>query len=431
MKTIFFTITLAIAGITGCTPISQSSGISGNPPKILQLTDRTYESDIKTVLLYPSFGAPEDNLLPAVIPMGHWNLLLEFDDLSGQQESYYARVIHCNHDWTKSLLQDLDFMNEFNEFPINNYEFSTDTHIPYTHYWLPVPPVKLPGNYVLMVYRGSSREDFVLTRRFMVYDTRVAIQRGGNLVGAGSVAELNQQINFTVNHKDIDILNPMQDVSVTIRQNQRWDNVSEGVKPGFIRPNQRELEYRFFDPEKMFKGGNEFRFFDLRSLNSPGRNVESVNRAVKPVEAYIFKDKSRAYEAYSQYNDLNGKFVIGNFDFRAPSATNYVNVNFALATPEPVKGSVYVAGALNYWLLNEDNKMHYDTVRKEYQAKMLLKQGWYDYQYIVRSDEVPTYHFEGSHFETENTYEILVYHRPFQPRADLLIGYLRLEENSR
>ena len=109
---------------------------------------------------------------------------------------------------------------------------------------------------------------------------------------------------------------------------------------------------------------------------------------------------------------------------------NYVDVNFTLSTP-PVKGDVYVAGAFNYWNLNQENRMHYDTAQNSYVTDILLKQGWYDYQYIVKAPGIDPYRFEGSHFETENQYEIFVYYRPFQPQADLLIGYLRLEANPR
>jgi hypothetical protein len=127
---------------------------------------------------------------------------------------------------------------------------------------------------------------------------------------------------------------------------------------------------------------------------------------------------------------LNGAFNIDNLDYRDLAFTNYVNVNFTLASP-PVNGDVFVTGAFSNWNLNQENKMQYDSVQKSYTSKMLLKQGWYDYQYVVKSSQLPYYYFEGSHFETENYYEIFVYHRPYQPRADLLIGYLRLEKNPR
>ena len=51
--------------------------------------------------------------------------------------------------------------------------------------------------------------------------------------------------------------------------------------------------------------------------------------------------------------------------------------------------------------------------------------------YVGKSATLPPYYFEGTHFETENEYEILIYYRAFQPQADLLIGYIRLEQNPR
>jgi hypothetical protein len=425
MKHVFSMLAMALV-MGSCTPLTQSSVNSGSNPKALRLIDIAYEPEIMTVQLHPA-NAPIE---PAVTPMGKSDLLLQFDDLRNQRDNYYARIIHCNFDWTKSQLQDLDFMNMYNEFPINNAEFSVDTHISYVHYWLNLPPVKLPGNYVIVVYRGSNKDDIILTRRFMVYTNQVTFTSEGNLLGPGNLASLTQQLNFTINYKDVEILNPMVDVHVNISQNHRWDNVIPDVKPSFIREIEKELEYRFFEESKMFSGGSEFRFFDLRSLNYPGRNVATVVKNVKPFEAYIARDKSRADEAYSQYDDLNGAYNIENYDYRDIAFANYVNVNFALASP-PVNGEVFVTGAFTNWNLTDENKMRYDTAQSIYTSRMLLKQGWYDYQYVVRSKELPYHHFEGSHFETENYYEVFVYHKPYQPRADLLIGYIRVEKNPR
>lgn len=412
--------------LMACTPIAQSSNNSTGNPKNLRLMDLAYEPQIKTVRLYPS-GAP---LLPAVSQLGQVNLVLEFDDLHTDRDTYYAKILHCNHDWTKSDLQDLDFMTEYNEFPINNNEFSVDTHLPYVHYWVALPQVKLPGNYVVMVYRGSDKSDIILTRRFMVFDNQVSFTNDGRLIGSGSVADLNQQINFTVNYKNVNILNAMQDVHVNIRQNQRWDNMARDIRPSFAREIEKELEYRFFDDAKMFRGGNEFRFFDLRSLNYPGRNVANVDKSVKPYEVYIARDKTRKDEAYSQYDETNGSFTIENYDYNDLAFTNYAYINFTLTSP-PVAGDVYVTGAFTNWNLDNENKMLYDSAKGNYTARVLLKQGWYDYQYLVKSSTLPSYFFEGSHFETENLYEIFVYYRPFQPRADLLIGYMRFDVNPR
>src|SRR5687768_11182909 len=209
MKHILLIFAFAMAA---CTPIVQSSVNSESNPKALRLIDLGYEPEIKTIQLHPE-NAPME---PAVTPLGKWDLVLEFDDLRDQRDTYYAKVIHCNYDWTKSDLLDQDFMTLYNEFPVTNTEFSVDTHIPYVHYWLNLPPVKLPGNYVLVVYRGSNKDDIILSKRFMVYTNQVTFTQEGNLIGPGSIADVNQQLNFTVDYKNLNVLNPLLDVHVNV-----------------------------------------------------------------------------------------------------------------------------------------------------------------------------------------------------------------------
>jgi hypothetical protein len=428
-----YILVLSIVILTeSCIPAGQSSVNSETSPKMLMLNDLTYEPQIRSVSIHPISPNRDVTLEPAVTELGDWNLMLEFDDLIAEKDNYYAKVIHCNFDWTKSTLTDLDFITQFNEFNINSFEFSTDTHLPYVHYWFQLPPVKIPGNYVLMVYRGGNKEDVVLTKRFFVVDRQVSFQNDRNLIGAGQVAAKNQQINFTVSYKNLDIVNPMENVKVVIRQNQRWDNMAMDIRPSFVREIDKQLEYRFFDDSKMFKGGNEFRFFDLRSLNNPGRNVGRVNNTIKPFEVFLLTDKSRQHEAYSQYIDMNGGFVLDNLDYRDQSFSNYCYVNFTLQTAALPEGSnVYVMGAFNQWNKDDENRMIYDSTARAYHARMLLRQGWYDYQYVVDAPKMPAYQLEGTHYETENQYEIFVYYRPFQPRTDLLIGYLKVYMNQR
>lgn len=414
---------------SACTPIPYGS-TGSTATKRLVLTDYVYEANIKTVRLFRAENDPFSQQFPAVTRIGQNNLILEFDDLHTERDNYYFRIIHCNQNWTKSSLMDLDFLTDYNEFPINNFEFSLDTWIPYVHYWAQMPMVKLPGNYVVVVYRGSDKDDIILSKRFMVYDPRVVFLRDGGIMSSGVSAVRNQQINFTLNYKNVELINPIETINVTVRQNQRWDNLAQEVKPAFVRENVQELEYRFFDDKNMFKGGNEFRFFDLRSLNYPGRNVAYMDRTRSPWVAYIEKDKNRSDEAYSQYPDYNGNYLIDNYDYRRVNAANYVNVAFTLASP-PIDGEVYVNGAFTQWNLGNENKMKYDSTRQEYTTSVLLKQGWYDYQYVVKSKTLTPWHFEGTHFQTENLYEVFVYYRSFQPLADLLVGYHVFSENKR
>ncbi|HLZ16721.1 MAG TPA: type IX secretion system plug protein domain-containing protein, partial [Cyclobacteriaceae bacterium] len=140
--------------------------------KELSLNDKVYEAQIKSVQLYPNMGGAQDFLQPSAAAIDQQSLLLEFDDLQDQRSNYYAKLIHCNYDWTKSQLMDLDFMSNYNEYPFTDYQMSSNTHVRYIHYRLQVPQVKLPGNYVLVVYRDDA-SNIILSRRMMVFDSQI------------------------------------------------------------------------------------------------------------------------------------------------------------------------------------------------------------------------------------------------------------------
>lgn len=399
--------------------------------KTLTFSDRSYEEEIRTVMLYPSIGGSRNNLRPAVVPIQNQNLVLEFDDLQSERSNYYVKLIHCNADWTKSSLTDLDFLSDYNEFPINEYDLSSNVSLPYVHYYFQVPAVKLPGNYLLVAYRESNKDDLLLTKRLMVYSNEVTIFQDNQLQGAGNLRVSNQQLNFKVNYNRIDVVNPMESVQAVIRQNQRWDNVRMNVKPSFIREDKRELEYRFFDQDDQFMAGNEFRFVDFRSLNYPGQNTGRIDRSKRPFSLWVQPDKSREDQAYSIYADLNGNFVIENQDNRdAALSGDYLFVTFTLSSP-PINGQVYVLGAMNNWMRSPESKMTFRKDANAYEATLFLKQGLYNYQYWVEAGRSNGFQVEGSHFQTENLYEILIYYRPFRPNADLLVGYYPLQVNPR
>nr|HPI70617.1 DUF5103 domain-containing protein [Tenuifilaceae bacterium] len=101
---------------------------------------------------------------------------------------------------------------------------------------------------------------------------------------------------------------------------------------------------------------------------------------------------------------------------------------FTLKTPlggETGK-SVYLFGELTGWQLSPDNRMEYSYQRQAYEISLLLKQGAYSYRFVVADNTtgaVDATYFEGSHFDTENSYMVLVYYRPMGSRYDRIIGY--------
>ncbi|NPA44599.1 MAG: DUF5103 domain-containing protein, partial [Chlorobi bacterium] len=104
---------------------------------------------------------------------------------------------------------------------------------------------------------------------------------------------------------------------------------------------------------------------------------------------------------------------------------DYVYVDFNLQYNNQLEGiDFYVFGALSDWQIKDDCKMYYDFGEKKYKLRMLLKQGFYNYQYAtVNNGEIDFSLIEGNYYETENNYVIYVYNRSQGSQYDELVGY--------
>lgn len=402
-------------------PKSEASAV-----KILHYTDAVYEPNIKTVLFAPADRMHEATLVPSLSPIAQTTpLVLKFDELfTDQAENYMVRILHCTADWKPSDLNELEYMVDFNEFTINDFEFSGISRVPYTHYTFVVPRVKLPGNYLLVVYRNYDQKDIVLSRRFMVLAQQLKIISESSLSTGVAQRYENHQINFVIDYSNFPVLNPLIDLKVVIRQNRRWDNALWHIRPTMVREDLSQLVYRHFGLETNFKAGNEFRFFDMRSIRYSGQNIEQIKSGPNGHDAFLYIDKPRKGLAYGITNDLNGGYLIQNRDLGDSfTEADYVRVHFFLEMEEAGDEPIYIGGQFCDWNYTSENRMEYMPSSGLYTASMLLKQGLYDYNYYIPDDPVDPNRIEGNHFETRNDYEILVYGYSQQYRADLLIGY--------
>lgn len=423
-KSVIFLSILLLA--VACVPLESTTGSAAGSPASIEMEDKNYLSSIHSAQIYPATGNPAASLEPSVISIRqNIPLVLTFDNLQPDYTQYQARIIHCDWNWDKSRITSLQYLYEFNEFPITEYEFSENTRIPYVHYRFTVPRVKLPGNYVLAVYRNNNPDDVVLTRRFMVYDTQTVIEHAMTLPAGPVARRENQQINFNLQYGSIpNVTDPSSQIKVVIRQNQRWDNAIFGLRPTGIREGLQQLEYQLFDKSNQFKGGNEFRFFDLRMVQARGQNVGSVQRDSTGIHAFLVPNEPRGTKAYSQIKDLNGQYHLTNVEYPEPSVTSeYVYTHFFLETGAPVDAPVYVAGAFTNYQPTEPFLMRYDAEAGGYLVDLTLKQGWYNYLFLLKNEKEEKYKLEGSFSETENLYEIIVYYKPIGELYDVIIGY--------
>ncbi len=394
----------------------------------LRYADYTYKPNIKSILLHQEGFELSD---PVIQLNGNDHLNLGFDDLEGNIRQYLYTVIHCDASWHPSEIWFNDYIEGLQEDLIEDYQFSFNTLRAYTHYSLSFPnerlSLKLSGNYILKVYtrNNDGMEELAFTRRFLVFDPKVSLE--ANVIRATTIEEFetNQEIDFLIHTSGYRIDSPYQDIQVTILQNGRWDNALSTLKPYLIKGDV--LDYSYTNGSNQFPGGNEFRRFDIRSLRTVSEKVKGISRTENGYDVNLWESERRTFKVYVQDDDINGKFTLKTYDESAVETMgDYALVHFFLPYAAPVvDGSLYVGGGFNGWQYTPENKMKFNYIRHGYEAEILLKQGYYNYQYILlpnNSGRGDATYVEGSHYQTGNNYTILVYQRERGTVYDQLIA---------
>ncbi len=355
-------------------------------------------------------------------------LVCKFDELSRNPKSYHYTLIHCDADWNPSRVAVSEYMDGFPENPVNDYAYSINTTIPFVNYRLVLPnenvKIRISGNYLLKIWENSDKDKPVLVRPFYVSEKQVEISGEVRKSALEGYKGTSQQVAFAVNYPGLAITDPLNEIKTVVMQNSRTDNLRTNLKTTYVRQNQLYYD----DHTNPFKGGNEFRNFNAKNLQTNGMGIQAIEYRDPLYHIFLETDKSFGNEIYRAWDDLNGNFLIKN-DRAADNdlEADYIDVHFSLIPPDQVTNlEIYVFGALSDWQCLPANQMKYNSETKLYEASILLKQGFYDYQYVIFNKETQEVDFsflEGSHVETENNYHIFVYYRGFSSRYDRLVGY--------
>jgi hypothetical protein len=389
--------------------------------------DKVYKTNIKSVICFNA----NNEIAPPIIAMNTDEFItLRFDDTDNNIKTYNYSIIHCNADWTQSDLMEIEYIEGYFQGNIQTYDYSFNTYLPYINYRFNFPTsdlkVLLPGNYVVFVYENNDKSIPVFTRRFMVYDPKVSINYEYKRSDDPEERNYKQEIDFNVFTTNLTLNNGFSDLNVCILQNYRWDNALTKLTPKYIRSN--ELVYNLDEPQT-FLGWNEFRHINLSNTRIKGNRIFSLSHDSTLFNAVVYRDEKRSYKKYMTMGDINGRFKINrdNSD-DVHTQADYMNVTFSVDQNTELKdGDIYLIGQFSDWEVKPENKLSFNSVLETYEATLCLKQGNYDYMYVMRPKGKTTIDFsfiEGTHFDTENQYTILVYYHDIRRNIDLLYGFL-------
>jgi len=389
-----------------------------------------YREEIKSVKLFRE-GNELSN--PVIELAGDAKLILKFDDLSEDTKDYSYTLIHCDENWNESFIQQSEYLKGFPDNPITDYSMSFNTTVKFVNYQLTIPnedcTPKYSGNYALVVFEDKNRENLVLIQRFYIVEPLVNIEGQVKKATFDPFNGENQEVDFKITNQQLRLVNPSEDLKVVLMQNRRWDNAIRNLKPSSILDNVLVYDY---SKENVFPGGNEFRYFDIRTRRYNGENVENI-RFIRPYYHFtLIKDGIRKNKDYRLYKEMNGNFVVESQDRVTDYDTecDYFFVHFFLPMESPLMGgTVNVFGALTGWNVNKTNEMKWSFENAGYELSMLLKQGYYNYEYVYVPEgatKADAKNLEGSFFVTENEYEIFTYYRSIGSRYTRLVGFKTL-----
>lgn len=356
-----------------------------------------------------------------------------FDDFTHEYTRYTYKIEHCEADWTLSeSLFPSDYITGFTDGnTIDNSEESVNTNVLYTHYSLQIPNsdcrLKMSGNYKITVYDENDGDRPVFTACFMVLQKQATVSMSVSTNTDMGINNKHQQVSMQLSYGNLRVIDPETQIKTVVMQNRRWDNCRVNAQP----------QYKMYDGlrwhhcrDYIFNAGNEYRKYEILDVDHPTMGIDYIDWDGENYHVYPYTDEPRKNYIYDE--DADGAFLIRNSDYyNSDYMCEYVYVHYRLKTPYLLDSRVFLSGDFTGGLMSQQFEMVYNFDEEMYEAIVFQKQGYYNYQYlVVDSKGLPaTPPFDGDYYQTENSYQALIYYRAQGDRADRLVGYCEVQIN--
>ena len=153
-----------------------------------------------------------------------------------------------------------------------------------------------------------------------------------------------------------------------------------------------------------FSGGLQFFNFDNSNILKTSVEIKNINLNSTYVTE-LREDKISNIYVYEP--DINGKYIIKNNKENNFTESEYSKVIFSLKADNINNHPVYVVGNFNNYEINENSILK--KMNNQYRTELLLKQGFYNYKYVIKENN---FNNEIENFwQTENLYTAILYEK--------------------
>ena len=97
---------------------------------------QTIDPQIKTLQVYPEHDITGFPLLE--LGSDH-RLVVSFDDMVFSERTFYYKIVHCDRNWQRSLLGEMEYYDGFTVNRIDDVDLSQNTITNYTNYRFSIP----------------------------------------------------------------------------------------------------------------------------------------------------------------------------------------------------------------------------------------------------------------------------------------------------
>jgi hypothetical protein len=153
-----------------------------------------------------------------------------------------------------------------------------------------------------------------------------------------------------------------------------------------------------------FTGGVEYLNFDNSNILST--NIE-VSKTYS-IDNYITELRiDKVPEIYVYEPDINGTYIIKNNNKNWFTESEYSKVIFSIQAQNINDYPLYIVGSFNNYEKNENSRLK--KLKDKYQIELYLKQGFYNYKYLIKKNNM-NYDI-NSFWQTENIYTAILYEK--------------------